>query len=587
MIKIIRKEKQDNKKRNYKIIIIAALLSMMLIGGIIYSVTSFIKPKAEMMPYIEFCERLEKCEIASASIDKVDLVVRFELKDDDTHYKTNYPESEDFTERLLLSGADVKLPDENIFGKIMNRLSGILLSLIMVSSFGFMLYLVGSHFGWFDKDEEDPQEVVKLVRFRDIVGLDEIKKDLLFIVSLMKNERKINARIPKGILLEGPPGNGKTMLAKAISNEAGVSFIAVNGGDLSNKYFGETGRKIRTIFEDARKNAPCILFIDEIDALGCGRTADVDSALDKEMNNIVDTFLGELDGMQTGSGVVVIAATNMADSLDPALIRPGRFDKRFFIPNPDRKARIELVDTYLDFDGIDVDSERAAKLMRGFSCAEIENTVNEAKLIAVKNGRSKVYDDDLDEAIKNHLVKGFVKYDEHEKRFDEKEIRAVSVHEAGHAVAAHYYNNYKVVTVSTDPTTSGAGGYTQTEGGSESDIVFSDDLFGEIVILLSGRTAELMEFGGEDGISLGSDQDISRATDLAMSLTKVRSGIDYASFGKSGIDRMIEEVSKILDMAHDESEKVLTEHKDALDKITDELIENGTISQERFAEIVA
>ena len=366
------------------------------------------------MAYTEFIKELEHNNVEKATISLSSPTFVFYLNGDETPYISSNPGTEDFKEKLLLSGVSINDTTYSVSEKksspyvLLTTAASCLLTSALFSIMTLLLFSMLKSFNIFEKKSV---EKAKKVSFNNIIGLDEIKKELLFIVSLMKNNvANSNVRIPKGILLEGPPGNGKTMLAQAIATEANVNFLAINASDLTDKFLGETGKSVRKLFDKAKQNAPCVLFIDEIDAIGSKRSKAPEDAIDKELNGIINTLLTKLDGVSDCSGVTVIAATNMASSLDPALVRPGRFDKHFYIPNPDATARKELLAHYLgDGEKGKYNYENLASKTRGCSCAEIENIVNESKLIALKEKQNELYESSIIKAIRHFHLKGFSK----------------------------------------------------------------------------------------------------------------------------------------------------------------------------------
>ena len=326
------------------------------------------------------------------------------------------------------------------------------------------------------------------------------------------------------------------------------------------------------------------MFIDEIDAIGSKRSKAPEDAIDKELNGIINTLLTKLDGVSDCSGVTVIAATNMASSLDPALVRPGRFDKHFYIPNPDVAARKDLLAHYLD-DGEKekYNYENLASKTRGCSCAEIENIVNESKLIALKENQAELDETSIIKAIRHFHLKGVSKDN---ITLSDKEKETISIHEAGHAVVGHYFANKKIGEISICPTTSGAGGYTQTESKGNDNLIYSEEVFGDIVMLLGGKAAESVMSGGSDKVSLGSDEDINIATRLAMGYVKFQSGIDYSQFGDSGTSALMQESKKVLDAAYEKAIETVTVFKEKALLISCELTKSENISGEQFLTLI-
>ena len=541
------------------------------------------------MAYTEFIQELENGNVEKANLSLSSPSFVFYLKGDETPYATSNPGTEDFKEKLLLNGVNVNdktyLENEKNNSSPYAMLLSVASSLFSSALLTIMVLLFASMISSMNIFEQKSKEKAKKVSFADIIGLDEIKNDLLFIVSLMKNNAvNSKVRIPKGILLEGPPGNGKTMLAQAIATEAGVNFLAINASDLSDKFLGGTGKAIRKVFDKAKHNAPCVLFIDEIDAIGAKRIQNPQDSIDKELNGVINTLLTKLDGVSECTGVTVIAATNMASSLDPALIRPGRFDKQFYIPNPDSDARKDLLANYLDDrEKEKYNYEKLSAETRGCSCAEIENIVNEAKLIVIKENIDELDELVIIQAIKQFRLKGLSKVN---AKLSSKEKETIAIHEAGHAIAGHFFANKTIAEISICPTTSGAGGYTQTESKGNENLIYSDEVFGDVVMLLGGKAAESVILGGAEKISLGSDEDINVATRLAMGYVKFQSGIDYSQFGDSGTSELMKEAKKVLDAAYEKAIETVTAFKEKALLISCELIKSENISGEEFLTLI-
>ena len=595
MINQIKNEKKKGPNKIFIVVLIFLISFAISFGAELISYKSHQEASVDNgldtseMAYTEFIQELENGNVEKANLSLSSPSFVFYLKNDETPYITSNPGTEDFKEKLLLSGVNVN--DKTYLENDQNNSSPYAL-LLRVASCLFssalltiLILLFISMIGSMNIFEKKSKEKAKKVSFADIIGLDEIKNDLLFIVSLMKNNAvDAKIRIPKGILLEGPPGNGKTMLAQAIATEADVNFLAINASDLSDKFLGGTGKAIRKVFDKAKHNAPCVLFIDEIDALGAKRVQNPQDAIDKELNGVINTLLTKLDGVSECSGVTVIAATNMASSLDPALVRPGRFDKNFYIPNPDATARKDLLAHYLD-DGEKekYNYENLASKTRGCSCAEIENIVNESKLIALKENQAELDESSIIKAIRHFHLKGISK---DSITLSKKEKETISIHEAGHAIVGHYFANKKIGEISICPITSGAGGYTQTEPKGNDNLIYSEEVFGDIVMLLGGKAAESVLSGGSDKVSLGSDEDINVATRLAMGYVKFQSGIDYSQFGDSGSSELMKEAKKVLDAAYEKAIETVTAFKEKALLISCELIQSENISGEQFLTLI-
>lgn len=594
MIKHLKKEKKKGPNKSLIVLLIFVISFAASFGTKLISYRSYQESSVDNgldtkeIAYTEFIRELENKNVEKATISHSFSTFVFYLKGDETPYISSNPGTEDFKEKLLLSGVTVNdtsySASENNSSpySLLTSAASCLLTSAMLS---MMTLMFGSMFKSLNVFEKKSAEKAKKVSFNNIIGLDEIKKDLLFIVSLMKNNTEnSNIRIPKGILLEGPPGNGKTMLAQAIASEADVNFLAINASDLTDKFLGETGKSVRKIFDKAKQNAPCVLFIDEIDAIGSKRSNSPNDSIEKELNGVINTLLTKLDGISDSAGVMVIAATNMASSLDPALIRPGRFDKHFYIPNPDVATRKELLAHYLnDSQKAKYNYENLASKTRGCSCAEIENIVNESKLIALKENKTILDETSVVTAIKQFRLKGVSKDN---ATLSVKEKETISIHEAGHAIVGHYFSNKKISEISICPTTSGAGGYTQTELKDNDNLMYTEEVFGDIVMLLGGKAAESLMSGNSEKISLGSDEDISIATTLAMGYVKFKSGIDYYQFGESGASELMNETKTVLDEAYKKAIETLTTFKEKLIMLSGELLKTETISCEQFLALV-
>ena len=595
---MIKKLKNKKRKRPNKFVIIAIIFAVSFAISFGMKLKSFYAYQntvvdsgleTKRMDYTGFLHELENQNVEKATISQYSSTFVFYLKNDATPYLTSNPETKDFKEKLLLSGVELNDLTYSTSQKSNNSayllLSYAATSLLVAAIISIIILLCVTMLKSFNLSDRETVEKAKKVSFENIIGLDEIKSELLFIVSLMKeNKTHSDVRIPKGILLEGPPGNGKTMLAQAIATETDVNFIAVNASDLTNKYIGETGKSIRRFFDEAKRNAPCVLFIDEIDAIGSKRTESTEYAVDKEFNGIINTLLTKLDGITDSEGVTVIAATNMASSLDAALVRPGRFDKHFYIPNPDSAARKNLLSNYLN----DETKERfnygkLSAMTRGCSCSEIENIVNEAKLISIKENKGTIEEQDIVKAIRQFQLKGLAK---NNNILTDAEKETVSVHEAGHAIVGHFFSKQRISEISICQTTSGAGGYTQTENNGVDNLSYANEVFGNITMLLGGKAAEQIMLENSSGVSLGSENDINEATRLASRYVKFTSGIDYCQFGQSGVSELLKAAKEIIDKAYKQALETVIAHKESVISVANELKRNESICRSRFLEII-
>ncbi len=440
------------------------------------------------------------------------------------------------------------------------------------------------------------------VTFKDVAGLHEEKEDLEEMVDFLRNPQKytsVGARIPKGVILVGPPGTGKTLLAKAVAGEAGVPFFSISGSDFVEMFVGVGASRVRDLFEDAKKAAPCIVFIDEIDAVARRRGTGMGGGHD-EREQTLNQLLVEMDGFGVNEGIIVMAATNRVDILDPAILRPGRFDRKVAVGRPDVKGRVEILQVHSKEKplGEDVDLARVAKTTSGFTGADLENLMNEAAILAAKENRSYIRQDDIDRAF----VKVGIGAEKKSRVISEKEKKITAYHESGHAILFHVLPDVGPVhTVSIIPTGVGAAGYTMPLPGEDEMFNTKGKMLQDIMVSLGGRIAEEIIFGD---VTTGASQDIKHATKVARAMV-TRYGmsekvgmIDYGSdddevfigrdFGHvraysdevtASIDA---EVKRIIDECYEKAKNIILEHRDVLESSTALLIEKEKIGQEEF-----
>ena len=443
------------------------------------------------------------------------------------------------------------------------------------------------------------------VNFKSVAGLVEEKEELEEIVDFLKNPNKyiqLGARIPKGVLLVGPPGTGKTLLAKAIAGEAGVPFFSISGSDFVEMFVGVGASRVRDLFDEAKKSAPCIIFIDEIDAVARRRGTGMGGGHD-EREQTLNQMLVEMDGFGVNAGIIVMAATNRVDILDPAILRPGRFDRKVVVGRPDVKGRREILDVHVKGKpvGDDVNLDTIAQTTAGFTGADLENLMNEAAIIAAKKDSAYITQEDINKAF----VKVGIGAEKKSKVISEKEKRITAYHEAGHAILFHVLPDVGPVhTVSIIPTGTGAAGYTMPL--PEKDEMFNTKgkMLQQIVVGLGGRVAEEMIF---DDVTTGASQDIKQSTELARAMVtkygfsekvglinygsdedEVFIGRDLAhtrQYGEEVATLIDNEVKGIIDECYVKARTIITEHKDVLDKCADLLLEKEKITREEFEEL--
>ena len=448
-------------------------------------------------------------------------------------------------------------------------------------------------------------ENAKKVNFKNVAGLDEEKEELEEIVDFLKEPMKyieVGARIPKGVLLVGPPGTGKTLLAKAVAGEAGVPFFSISGSDFVEMFVGVGASRVRDLFEEAKKNSPCIVFIDEIDAVARRRGSGMGGGHD-EREQTLNQLLVEMDGFGVNEGIIVMAATNRVDILDPAILRPGRFDRKVHVGRPDVKGRLEILNVHAKNKPLseDVDLERVAQTTAGFAGADLENLLNEAAIQAAKNERKFILQEDIDKSF----IKIGIGQEKKSRIISDKEKKITAYHESGHAILFHVLPDVGPVhTVSIIPTGNGAAGYTMPLPEKDEMFYTKGKMIQDIMVSLGGRIAEELIF---DDVTTGASQDIKQATKLARAMVtkygmsdnlglicygndeeEVFVGRDmghvrgYAENTAYVIDK---EVKDIVDDCYKKAKEIIIKYKDILEESAKLLIEKEKIGQQEFEEL--
>ena len=557
-------------------------------------------------------EMTEDENIGKVQIDQQENEVLFTNKDGDKIYKTGMVEDPGMTERLYNSGAEFS-------GQIIEQMSPIL-SFVLTWILPVAIFIgIGQYMSKklmnragggpdsmiFGMGKSNAKVYVKSsegIRFSDVAGEDEAKENLSEIVDYLHNPakyREIGASMPNGILLAGPPGTGKTMLAKAVAGESNVPFFSMSGSEFVEMFVGMGASKVRDLFRQAKEKAPCIVFIDEIDAIGQKRDGRVGGNDEREQT--LNQLLTEMDGFESNNGVIILAATNRPESLDPALTRPGRFDRRVPVELPDLKGREEILKVHAKKVKLDesVDFNKIARMASGASGAELANIVNEAALRAVRENRRYVTESDLEESIEV-VIAGYQKKN---AILTDKEKKVVAYHEIGHAlVAAKQSNSAPVQKITIVPRTSGALGYTmQVEEGNHY-LMSQEELENKIATLTGGRAAEELVFHSS---STGASNDIEQATKLARAMiTRYGMSKDFdmvametvtnqylggdtslscSAETQAEIDRQVVELVK---RQHEKAAKILADNREKLDQLADYLYDKETITGEEFMNIL-
>ena len=526
-------------------------------------------------------------------------------------YKVIVPRTEKNIEKLekdlQRNGGKLTVEDPNQGSVWISILSQIIPFLIIAVFFYFMFSKMGGGGNnkafEFAKSKARVESNVK-VRFKDVAGCEEEKEEVKEIIDYLRSPKKftdMGAHIPKGILMVGPPGTGKTLLAKAVAGEANVPFFSISGSDFVEMFVGTGASRVRDMFKTAQKSAPCIIFIDEIDAVGRQRGAGMGGGND-EREQTLNQLLVEMDGMTDNAGIVVIAATNRPDVLDPALLRSGRFDRRVTVSLPDIKGREAILQVHARNKKLasDVSLANLAKRTPGFSGADLANVLNEGAILAVRKNESKVTMTDLDEAI-DRVMMGPAKKS---KKYTEKDKILVAYHEAGHAVIGLKLEDADMVQKVTIIPRGDAGGYNLMTPREEKYFHRKSEFIAQITGLLGGRTAEEIQFGE---ISAGAVNDIEKLTEIAKNMVRVygmsslgpiqyadpqgnvflgrdyTKGSDYSAGVAAEIDK---EVRAIVDECHENCRKILTENKDLLDLIANNLYEHETLTNEEITNLM-
>ena len=574
------------------------------------------------MPYIKekqikdvdygtFISMTEKKEIKKVELQQQDNTILFTGKDGKTIYKTAMVNDPDLTKRLY--EADVSFYGEEIDQSspiLVNILSWVLPILFFVALGEYMSRKLMKRAGGknamsFGMGKSSAKIYVKSsegIRFRDVAGEDEAKENLSEIVEYLHNParyKEIGASMPKGILLVGPPGTGKTMLAKAVAGEANVPFFSMSGSEFVEMFVGMGASKVRDLFQQAKEKAPCIVFIDEIDAIGKKRDGQIGGNDEREQT--LNQLLTEMDGFEDNTGVIILAATNRPESLDPALLRPGRFDRRVPVELPDLKGREDILKVHAKKIkvGDNVDYNKVARMASGASGAELANIVNEAALRAVRDNRTIVTEADLEESIET-VIAGYQKKN---AVLSEQERKVVSYHEIGHAlVAAMQSHSAPVQKITIIPRTSGALGYTMQVEQGDKYLMTKQEIENKIATFTGGRAAEEVVFGE---ITTGASNDIEQATKLARAMitrygmsdsfdmtametvTNQYLGGDTSLACSADTQKEIDrQVVEVIRTQHEKAKKILQENRTKLDELAQYLIEKETITGEEFMAIL-
>lgn len=590
------KKKEDKKKEQklWILLICLIILVVLLTGLTVFLMKDENKEEENTLAYTDLIK-----ELSYGNIEKVEMTVgstnvKVKQKDVEEEKKAIVPNTESFiglVQEKVAEGNEIELIQKprSVLAQIPSFVISFLPTLIMLALFVMIFKMQG--LGEKGKVYDDTERKTK-IKFDDVAGLDEEKEELVEIVEFLKKPEKftqMGAKIPKGVLLYGKPGTGKTLIAKAIAGEADVPFISMSGSEFIEMFAGLGASRVRKLFDKARKLSPCIVFIDEIDAIGSRRTSN--SGAETENNQTLNQLLVEMDGFSSEETIIILAATNRPEMLDKALLRPGRFDRQITIPTPDLKGRLEILKIHGKDKKIsdDVNLESIAEDTAGFTGAELANILNEAAIIATKNGHEGIENDDIEEAVK----KVTVGIEKRTRVYSEKDKKLTAYHEAGHAVVSRYLpTQTDVKEVSIIPR-GVAGGYTMYKSDEDKYYISKTEMQEKLIGLLGGRAAEKLVL---DDISTGASNDIEVATRIARDMvmkygmSDTLGPIDFQGkepyemqmFGENIGDKIGQEVKTLIDTAYNDAQILLQQHRDKLDRIAQALLEKEKINEQDF-----
>lgn len=614
---------RKNMSQNWKAVIFYILIPVLLIGSIF--LLSYQNKNTVTTNYSEIVNLFRNDKVESFELDLSTGELNYKLRDDDkTVNKYSVPsvsyfidDISEYVDRYNDSHQDSQITYNYKKGSSnswwMSMLPTFIFTVIIILMFVWLMRRMSSSignetnrtlgFGKIKSKNSSGEESDK--KFEDVAGCDEEKAELAELVDFLKNGEKyteLGARIPKGVLFVGPPGTGKTLLAKAVAGEAGVPFLSISGSDFVEMYVGVGASRVRDLFEQAKKKSPCIVFIDEIDAVGRHRGTGMGGGND-EREQTLNQLLVEMDGFGSNTGVIVIAATNRPDVLDPALLRPGRFDRQITVNRPDAQGREDILKVHSKNKPLapDVDLHEIAKLTIGFTGADLENLMNEAALLAVRNGRKAIVLQDIMDAS-SRVELGTEKKSH---KFSDKAKKLTAFHEAGHAVSAYYTEGHDPVKeISIIPRGLGAGGYTWYTP-QEENYNSRKEMLDNLVSMFGGRVAEALAL---DDISTGASNDLQRATEIVRDMVikygmsdsigpvvydsgngEVFLGKDYGhvnNYSEETSARIDAEVEKIMRQAYDKTVEILKEHYDKLELVANALLKKEKINGEEFENLM-
>ncbi len=616
---------KNNNSGNFKKKIITFLPYILIPAMLIFGMTFYINNQSrEKTEYYELVAMFDEGKVTDYKLNLSSGALVYHVKGDKQEKSFSVPSVSLFIEdihdgviKYNRENPDAKIQADYVAGSTGQWLYNIVPTLLLLAAMGFLTFFMFKRMNQTMTNENNrtmsfgkarikqAKDEKRKTTFKDVAGADEEKEELEEIVEFLKNPNKfdtLGARIPKGVLLVGPPGTGKTLLARAVAGEADVPFFSISGSDFVEMYVGVGASRVRDLFDQAKKSSPSIIFIDEIDAVGRHRGAGMGGGHD-EREQTLNQLLVEMDGFGANEGVIVIAATNRPDILDPALLRPGRFDRQVTVNYPDVKGRVEILKVHAKGKPIapDVDLNSIAHATVGFTGADLENLLNEAALLSARRDKKAITMEEIDEAS----LKVQVGSEKKSHKISEKEKKLTAYHEAGHAVSRFFLEHVDPVYQISIIPRGMAGGYTLFRPVEDKKYTTKNEMLDSLVSLLGGRVAEALVLGD---ISTGASNDIERATETARSMVtkygmsdkmgpiafgsenhQVFLGKDYnnvRNYSESVASQIDEEIEEIIRNAYGRTEKILTDHMDKLHLVAQKLFENEKLSGEEFAALM-
>ena len=590
---------KENKKSNKKKYLFTAIIIILAIAGIVFGIFQYMnysKEKEEKtLAYTDLITKIKEDSVEKIEMKEKSTTVKVKLKDQDEEKEVKVPESEAFIEFVqdqVKEGKTINLnqKEENLLAVVGEKLLSFLPTIMLI----VLLVMIMQMQGLGDKGKVYDATTQKTkTTFKDIAGLDEEKQEMIEIVDFLKKPKKfqeMGAKIPRGVLLCGNPGTGKTLIAKAIAGEADVPFISMSGSEFIEMFAGLGASRVRKLFEKARKIAPCIVFIDEIDAIGSRRTSS--SGSESENNQTLNQLLVEMDGFDTEEAIIVLAATNRPEMLDKALLRPGRFDRQITIGLPDLNGREAILNIHAKDKKLDesVNLRSIAEDTAGFTGAELANILNESAIIATIKRHKAITNKDIEDAVK----KVTVGLEKHSRVISEKDKKLTAFHEAGHAIVSRYLETQKEIKEVSIIPRGVAGGYTMYKTNEDKFYVSKQEMQEKLISLLGGRAAEKLAL---DDISTGASNDIEVATKIATDMVTIYGMSDIVGpisintekdpyqmelLGDRFEDSIGAEIKQLIDNAYYQAQKILSEHMDKLEQVATALMKQEIISAEEF-----